>query len=39
MLFKFSFYSGISTKNVELVINDFSMPLVISQWLKRQKCR
>ena len=26
-------------KYVELVINDFSLPLVISQWLSRQKCR
>ena len=38
--FTFCFFSCISTKKyVELEINDFKMHLIISKWLRRQKCR
>ena len=38
-LFKFYFFSCISTKKyVEVTINDFTMHLIISKGLKKQKC-
>ena len=39
-LFKFCFFSCISTKKyVDIAINDFTMYLIISKWLRKQKCR
>ena len=39
-LFQFCFFSCISTKKyVEVAINDFTMHLIISKWLIRQKRR
>ena len=38
--FKFSFFSCISTKkDVKVAINNFTMHLIISKWLRIQKCR
>ena len=39
-LLKFCFFSSISTKKyVEVAMNYFTMHLIISKWLRRQKCR
>ena len=35
--FLFQFY--INKKYVEVAINDFTIHLIISKWLRRQKCR
>ena len=38
-LFTFSFFRlCFNKKYVEVVINNFAMDLIISKWLRRQKC-
>ena len=38
-LFKFPFSAVFNKKYVEVAINDFTMHLIISKWLRRQICR
>ena len=39
-LFKFTFFQlYFNKKYVEVANNDFTMHLIISKWLRRQKCR
>ena len=38
-LFKFLFQLCFNKKQVEVVVNDFTMHLIISKWLRIQKCR